>query len=525
MRRLGTTPQVPGSNPPAPFVPTPSLPQGRLSDAGFDPASGPTTAYAEGNIIARKYQLTRIIGQGGMGAVWCARNLALDIDVAIKLIRRDRTPPEAAGRLLQEARAAARLKHPSIVRIFDFGESEQGDPFIAMELLQGEPLSAVLRRKRRLSPTIAVQTLLPVAAALASAHSKGIVHRDLKPDNIFLVNDETGALIPKIVDFGIAKLITTDIDRQVTQAGEVIGSPDYMSPEQARGAENVGEASDIWTFAVLLYETIAGRRPFDGPNYNALIAAILTLDPVPLSDAGIHEPALWLILQRGFAKRIEQRWPTMRDLGVQLAAWVVERGIEDDVAGNAISKQWLLGASKRAITIHTEKQDGTAARLSGVGMSMLTPSGGRSSVSTGSGGVSSGIMAAFAAPDELPPSPPQGGQARLTTGPFSIPTSWEPVPERPWLVLGIIVGGALLALSATAYLVRDLMLGRADAPAPTLAAPTSAPDADPEVTALEFGSSAVEATTNASGSPAASGKGPPRPAVRKVVKAPKSINF
>src|SRR5262249_41067756 len=158
---------------------------------------------------------------------------------------------------------------------------------------------------------------------------------------IFLVSDETGALIPKIVDFGIAKLMSSEIDRQVTQAGEVLGSPDYMSPEQARGAENVGEATDIWTFTVLLYETIAGRRPFDGPNYTPLIAAILPLDPAPLSDSGIHEPVLWSILQRGLAKRVEQRWPTMRELGAQLAAWVVERGIEDDVAGNSISKQWL----------------------------------------------------------------------------------------------------------------------------------------------------------------------------------------
>src|SRR6185369_7400485 len=150
------------------------------------------------------------------GAVWQAHNIPLDIEIAIKLIRRDRTAPEAATRLLQEARAAARLKHPSIVRVSDFGETDAGDPFIAMELLHGEPLSAILRRKGRLSPAVAVQTMLPVASALVSAHSKGIVHRDLKPDNIIVVTDEGGALVPKIVDFGIAKLLSPDVERQVT---------------------------------------------------------------------------------------------------------------------------------------------------------------------------------------------------------------------------------------------------------------------------------------------------------------------
>ena len=161
------------------------------------------------------------------------------------LLRPPRTAPEASSRLLQEARAAARLKHPSIVRVFDFGESEQGDPFIVMELLNGESLAAILRRKKRLSPANAVQTLLPVASALASAHGKGIVHRDLKPDNVLLITDESGALVPKVVDFGIAKLLSSDPDRPFTLAGEVLGSPDYMSPEQARGETNTAASQDL----------------------------------------------------------------------------------------------------------------------------------------------------------------------------------------------------------------------------------------------------------------------------------------
>jgi serine/threonine-protein kinase len=305
-------------------------------------------------VIDGKYRLTRIIGRGGMGAVWLAHNLPLDMDVAVKLIRRDRTAPEAAGRLLQEARAAARLKHPSIVRVFDFGESEQGDPFIVMELLNGESFAAILRRKKRLSPAIAVQTLLPVASALASAHGKGIVHRDLKPDNVLLITDESGALVPKVVDFGIAKLLSNDPDRPFTLAGEVLGSPDYMSPEQARGADNVGEATDIWAFSVVLYEAVAGRRPFEGPNYNSLIAAILTNDPPPIPSLG--DSALWAILERGLTKNIALRWATMRDLGAALAQWAVDQGLEEDVCGNRIAKQWLEGAMRRIFTVYPEQE-------------------------------------------------------------------------------------------------------------------------------------------------------------------------
>src|SRR6185437_8796623 len=144
----------------------------------------PPASYMAGDIIAQKYRLTRLLGEGGMGAVWLAHNQKLDVDVAIKLIRREVATPETAQRLLQEARAAARIGHRSIVRVFDFGESEYKDPFIVMEVLSGESLRDALERKGRLPPVNAVRTLLPVAGALVAAHAKQIVHRDLKPENI-----------------------------------------------------------------------------------------------------------------------------------------------------------------------------------------------------------------------------------------------------------------------------------------------------------------------------------------------------
>ncbi len=481
-----------------------------------EPAPAPAL-YIPGDVIDGKYRLTRIIGRGGMGAVWLAHNIPLDMDVAVKLIRRDRTAPEAPGRLLQEARAAARLKHPSIVRVFDFGESEQGDPFIVMELLNGESLSAILRRKRRLSPANAVQTLLPVASALASAHSKGIVHRDLKPDNVLLITDESGALVPKVVDFGIAKLLlSNDPDRACTLAGEVLGSPDYMSPEQARGADNVGEATDIWAFSVVLYEAVAGRRPFVGPNYNSLIAAILTNDPPPIAELG--DPALWAILQRGLTKNIALRWATMRELGAALAQWAVDHGIEDDACGNRIAKQWLSGAMRRIFTVYPEQQ--------------MEAAGG---VRPAAGAPASGSMA------------PASTRARAAGAAGAVvDTESSRRARRPGASFWIgLVTPVVIGIGVLGYLTRDALLARAHAVDPSATpAALSAPAAElppaatatvlPPVTAAPAGGAASpgEAAASASASPSASAsaKNPkaPKPAGgvrKKAPSVPKTISF
>ena len=314
----------------------------------FPSAPQSSTKYLAGDVIARKYRLVRLLGEGGMGAVWLADNITLDVQVAIKLIRREIATAETSERLLQEARAAARLGHPSIVRVFDFGETEQEDPYIVMEVLHGESLGSILSRKGRLPATNAVRTLLPVASALATAHAKGIVHRDLKPDNILLVDAEGGAITPKLVDFGIAKFRRDGIQRGPTQAGTVVGSPDYMSPEQARGQEDVDERADVWAFSVVLYETITGSRPFDGPNYNALLTSIINDPPTPTVDYGAGDPELWQILEKGLAKKSAQRWQTMREIGVALANWAIDRGIVTDVAGGSLAAHWLVDAARMA---------------------------------------------------------------------------------------------------------------------------------------------------------------------------------
>jgi serine/threonine protein kinase len=298
--------------------------------------------YAPGTVISQKYELIRMLGEGGMGAVWVARNIALDAHVGLKLIRAEvsRNVPGMQGRLLQEARSAASLGHPAIIRVFDFGTTERGDPFIAMELLHGESLADLLQRKGKVAPARAVQTLLPIVDALATAHKTGIVHRDLKPDNIFLSHEGGGRLQPKVLDFGIAKA-ERSVAPHLTREGTVLGSPAYMSPEQARGDGNVDARSDIWAFSIVLYQLITGELPFVAENSNALLWAIVENPPLPFVSLGVAEPELWTIVARGLEKNRDQRWPEMFELGKALAEWLISRGVEEDICHASLRARWL----------------------------------------------------------------------------------------------------------------------------------------------------------------------------------------
>lgn len=322
----------------------------RGSGAGSDdPPSGVTTVagpYRPGEIIDEKYILIRKIGEGGMGAVWIAHNSVLDVHCAVKLI--EAGSKQVAERLLDEARAAARLGHSAIVRVLDYGETGRGDPFIAMELLDGEDLAQLMERQGRLPAVEAVQMLLPIGHALAAAHAKGIVHRDVKPENIFLARDEVASTQPKLLDFGIVRVEHSN--RRLTIDGSVLGTPDYMSPEQARGEEINGQ-TDLWSFGVVLYELICGRRPFDGDNYNALMYAIINAEPQSLTERGVADEELSAIVQRALRKSQEERWPSMRDLGEELALWLESKGVTEDITGTSLRRSWLAETESKRIEL------------------------------------------------------------------------------------------------------------------------------------------------------------------------------
>ena len=308
-------------------------------------AAPPRTEYLAGAVIADRYKLVRPLGHGGMGVVWVAHSLVLGVDVALKLIHSDVAGTTGATRMAREAHAAARLGHPAMVRVFDFGWTSRADPFLVMELVQGESLGARLRREMRLPAIQAVQTVLPLADGLRSAHDKGIVHRDIKPDNILIARDEFGRQQPKLLDFGIAKVDQqASEERKLTQIGVVLGSPEYMSPEQALGREDIDHRTDVWALCVVLYESITGRLPWDRPNYNALMQAIIHEPAAATTEFSAGDSDLWRVIERGLQKNPDNRWASMTELGEALALWLYEHGVKEDISANSLHAVWLDGS-------------------------------------------------------------------------------------------------------------------------------------------------------------------------------------
>jgi eukaryotic-like serine/threonine-protein kinase len=267
---------------------------------------------APGEKIAGKYHLARPLAEGGMGAVWVARHVDLDIEVAVKFITAvgvGEGPQSPAARFRREARAAARLKSPNVTQIHDYGVDD-GVPYMVMELLAGEDLDSRLKRVGRMSPTEAAGIVDQLCRGLQIAHDAGVVHRDLKPSNVFLarVGDEE---IPKILDFGIAKIVTHDGNSTQT-VGAVIGTPLYMSPEQSQ-AKPLDVRSDIWSLGVMAFRMVTGALPFRGEMIWEIVAAICT-QPVPSvgeHDAGLP-PTLDRFFARALARPLDQRIASAR---------------------------------------------------------------------------------------------------------------------------------------------------------------------------------------------------------------------
>jgi serine/threonine-protein kinase len=231
-------------------------------------------------VISDRYRLERKIGQGGMGSVWLARHLGLDIPCAVKFIEGDYAAlPEAQARFNREAKAAAALRSPHVVQILDHGVWD-GTPYMAMELLEGEDLGKRLTRVGRMSAQDICVIMTQVSRALTKAHAAGIVHRDLKPDNIFLVHDDDRE-IAKVLDFGIAKSNTGGIDGSNTKTGAMLGTPYYMSPEQAQGVKAVDHRSDLWSLAVIVFQALTGKLPFESEALGDLLVKII-VQPIPV---------------------------------------------------------------------------------------------------------------------------------------------------------------------------------------------------------------------------------------------------
>lgn len=288
----------------------------------------PTDSERIGTTIDNKYRVDSLIGKGGMGTVFRATHTWTKRAVALKILQPQYAENDAVVlRFLREARAAASFRHPNVVEVLDMGSLPEGGAYMALSFLEGEPLSAVLARRRTLTVEETFAALLPVMRALGVAHSKGIVHRDLKPDNLFLSRNDEGAIIPTLLDFGIAKI--SQDQNKVTTTGVIFGTPHYMSPEQARGISDIDGRADEWSIAAVWFECLTGDPPFDAPVPTAIIAKILSERAPRLLDVRASiAPSVAECIDRALDPDRAARYPSMDAFVEALLAAAAKEKIE-----------------------------------------------------------------------------------------------------------------------------------------------------------------------------------------------------
>jgi serine/threonine-protein kinase len=330
-----------------------------------------------GEVIDRKYEIVRALGQGGMGAVYEARHIGTGRRVAVKVIlnnAQDRKA-EAHARFQREAKAAGAIESMHIAQVLDTGvDAQAGHPYLVMEYLSGDNLQSLLERAGPLHPDLAMRIVAQACLGLQKAHEAGIVHRDVKPANIFLArHPDAGQVIVKLLDFGIAKDTTAQPHGSLTVTGAVLGSPYYMSPEQAMGEKGIDHRTDIWSLGIVLYEALAGRTPFaDRETLGTLILAIHSNAPAPVQQHAPHVPAeLAAIVHRALARSPSDRFSSVAQMFAGLRALLPNGySIHDSVLENDTS----LGPSARVSALPASGGPASTATFMSASGSALTPS-------------------------------------------------------------------------------------------------------------------------------------------------------
>ncbi len=271
-------------------------------------------------MVTSSVRLVRPLGEGGMGSVWVAYHEALRTEVVVKFISSDlKNSKEATERFSREAAAASQVKSPHVVQTFDHGISNDGVPYIVMELLEGRDLGAHLDVHGRCPPELVLEIVVQLSRALDKAHARGIVHRDIKPGNIFLC-DTGGEVFVKLLDFGIAKGVDVPRIDSATKTGAMIGSPFYMSPEQILGSKDVDHRSDLWSVGVVAFEALTGKKPFDAETMGGLAIRIHS-EPLPLPSKSNHAlpPAVDAWFMRACARNVAERFGSAKEMAEALA--------------------------------------------------------------------------------------------------------------------------------------------------------------------------------------------------------------
>jgi serine/threonine-protein kinase len=250
-------------------------------------AGAPARAFA-GELVARRYLLERVVGEGGMGVVWAARDLHSGRPVALKMLKID--TPELTRRALREAQVAAAIGHPNVVEVLEVLTPPGAPPILVMDLLEGESLDRILARRRSLPVAETIEVLLPLVGAVRAAHLRSVLHRDLKPQNVFLAREEAGRPpVVMLLDFGLAKLVGQEVE-VLTRTGAIVGTPHYMAPEQLYGERDIDRRADVWAIGALAYECLSGRRPLDGSSYAQLVRSASRRALRPLGELAPAAP-------------------------------------------------------------------------------------------------------------------------------------------------------------------------------------------------------------------------------------------
>ncbi len=268
-----------------------------------------------GQTLLGKYEIEGLLGQGGMGAVWRARHSMTGRKLAVKVLDKGYVNnAQVSARFGREARAASLIQHPGIVEVLDLDKTDDGVPFMVMEFLEGETLARRIERRGRLDQAETLRLGSMLLEALDAAHTHGVIHRDLKPENIYVVPAGRRGEAVKILDFGISQVQTAQ-ERKLTMTGSVLGTPHYMSPEQAMGENQLDHRADIYAAGVVLYECVVGDVPYDAPNYNKLLRLILDEDPPPPRERGAQiSPELERVILWAMEKERDQRVPSAKEM-------------------------------------------------------------------------------------------------------------------------------------------------------------------------------------------------------------------
>jgi serine/threonine protein kinase len=311
-----------------------------------------------GKILGECYEVVRVIGYGGMATVYEARHTRLSNKrFAIKLLLPEfAIKPELVIRFAREAETASRIQHANIVDVYDVHRTKEGTPYIVCEYLEGKEFGDLLEKVGRLKPAMVVEIACQICDGLSAAHAAGVVHRDVKPENVFLTG-EPDKPVAKLLDFGISKIAESDGDGKLTRTGLVMGTPSYMPPEQARGAK-VDHRADVYGVGAILYRALTGRLPFSGDDPTAVLAAVLTKEPVrPRAVESSVPEGLELIIERAMAKEPDRRYPTMAALREDLQHWAEAEGVwkgaiqqvsPDQLQANSEGPEAVARASRHA---------------------------------------------------------------------------------------------------------------------------------------------------------------------------------